>query len=88
MISRTRPSFWRAYATLDPRVKLAARQAYQLFAANLDHPSLRFKKLKGYANVWSVRINDQYRAVGERTGGDTIEWAWIGSHNDFDNLFG
>jgi len=29
VISRTRPSFWRAYAALDGRVKLAARQAYQ-----------------------------------------------------------
>ena len=68
-------------------MKQAARQAYQLFAANPEHPSLRFKKLQGYANVWSVRINEQYRAVGERDG-DTIEWAWIGSHNDFDSRFG
>ena len=29
----------------------------------------------------------QYRAVGERVG-DTIEWAWIGSHNEFDSQFG
>ena len=87
MISRTRPSFWRAYGTLDPRVKLGARQAYQLFAKKPDHPSLRFKKLQGYDNVWSVRINDQFRAVGERDG-NTIEWAWIGSHNEFDSRFG
>jgi plasmid maintenance system killer protein len=52
-----------------------------------DHPSLRFKKLQGYDNVWSVRINEQYQAVGERDG-DTIEWAWIGSHNEFDSRFG
>jgi len=70
-----------------PRVKEAAHRAYQIFSANPDHPSLRFKKLQGYDNVWSVRINDQYRAVGERSG-DTIEWAWIGSHNDFDTKFG
>ena len=87
MNSRTRPSFWRAYAALDPRVKLAARQAYRLFTGNPDHPSLRFKKLRGFENVWSVRINDQFRAVGERDG-DTIEWAWIGSHAEFDNRFG
>lgn len=87
MISRTRASFWRAYAALDLRVKEAARRAYQIFAANPDHPSLRFKKLQGYDDVWSVRINDQYRAVGERDG-DTIEWAWIGSHNEFDSKFG
>lgn len=87
MKSLARPSFWRAYAALDPRVKLAARRAYQLFRDNPDHPSLRFKKLAGYDAVWSVRINDQYRAVGERDG-DTIEWAWIGSHNEFDSRFG
>lgn len=87
MKSIARPSFRRGYAALDPRVKLAARKAYQLFGENPDHPSLRFKKLQGYDNVWSVRVNEPYRAVGERTG-DTIEWAWIGSHNDFDNLFG
>src|SRR5438874_11682653 len=52
----TRPSFWRAY---------------RLFVQDASHPSLRFKKLAGYENVWSVRINEQYRAVGERRG-DTI----------------
>ena len=87
MKSLARPSFWRAYAALDPRVQEAVRRAYRLFAQNPDHPSLRFKKLQGYENVWSVRINEQYRAVGERQG-DTIEWAWIGSHNEFDSRFG
>jgi len=47
MNSVARPSFWRAYAALDPRVRVAARQAYQLFSRNPDHPSLRFKKLRG-----------------------------------------
>lgn len=87
MTSRTRPSFWRAYALLDPRVRVAARRAYQLFQQDPHHPSLRFKKLQGYDSIWSVRINEQYRAVGERDG-DTIEWAWIGSHNEFDSKFG
>jgi plasmid maintenance system killer protein len=44
-------------------------------------------RLAGYENVWSVRINEQYRAIGERHG-DTITWVWIGTHNEFDNLFG
>jgi hypothetical protein len=38
-------------------------------------------------NVWSVRVSAQYRAVGQRSG-DEIVWVWIGSHNDFDKLFG
>jgi hypothetical protein len=87
VISRVRPSFWRACSSLDPRVRAAARRAYQLFAADPAHPSLRFKKLGGCEDVWSVRINEQYRAVGERKG-DTVTWVWIGSHNDFDKLFG
>jgi plasmid maintenance system killer protein len=87
MISRTRPSFWRAYAALDLATRDAARRAYRRFADDPAHPSLRFKKLGGYEYVWSVRINDQYRAVGERHG-DTIVWVWIGSHNDFDKQFG
>jgi len=57
------------------------------FRRNPAHPSLRFKKLGGLPDVWSVRIAEQYRAVGERHG-DKITWAWIGSHNDFDKLFG
>ena len=65
----------------------AARRAYRIFAENPNHPSLRFKKLGGYEHVWSVRINEQYRPVGERQG-DTVVWVWIGSHNDFDKLFG
>jgi plasmid maintenance system killer protein len=52
-----------------------------------SHPSLRFKKLAAYQNIWSVRINEQYRAIGERDG-DTIRGTWIGTHNDFDKLFG
>ena len=86
MKSRARPSFWRAYDSLEPRVREAARRAYRVFLNDPSHPALRFKKLEGYEYVWSVRINEQYRSVGERRG-DTIVWVWIGSHNDFDKLF-
>lgn len=87
MISKARPSFWRLYEALDARTRIAAKKAYARFARDPNHPSLHFKKLAGYDHVWSVRINEQYRAVGERAG-DVIEWAWIGSHNDFDSRFG
>ena len=86
MISRTRRSFWSLYEDLDSNTKAAARRAYDLFWENPDHGSLRFKKLRGYPDVWSVRISEQYRAVGRRQG-DTVVWFWIGSHNDFDKMF-
>ena len=87
MNSRTRPSFWRAYAALSAFNRKSARRAYALFTENPDHPSLRFKKLGGYDHVWSVCINEQCCAIGERYG-DTITWVWVGTHNEFDNLFG
>ena len=68
------------------RAQAAARRAYALFRERPDHPSLRFKKLGGYADVWSVRINEQHRAVGRRSG-DAVVWFWIGSHNAFDKMF-
>jgi len=64
-----------------------ARRAYSLFLQNPAHPSLRFKKT-GRLRPRLVRADhEQYRAVGERRG-DTISWVWIGTHNEFDNLFG
>ena len=87
MISRVRPSFWRAYQSLDPRIQEAARRSYRLFAIDPEHPSLRFKKLAGSKSVWSVRINDSVRALAERDGAILV-WFWIGSHNDFDKRFG
>lgn len=87
MISRVRPSFWRAYGALDSRVKEAALRCYGLFMENPGHPSLRFKKLAGHDGIWSVRINESFRAIAERDG-DTVTWVWIGSHNDFNKLFG
>ena len=86
MRSRARPSFWRPYDSLDPRAREAARRAYRLFLADPGNPSLRFKKLGGYEHVWSVRINEQYRAVGERQG-DTMTRVWVGTHNEFDKRF-
>jgi hypothetical protein len=53
VISTTRPSFWRAYAGLDPQIREAARTAYHLFSENPAHPSLRFKKLGG---LWQYLV--------------------------------
>lgn len=87
MRSVARPSFWRAYERLDEKTREAARNAYRIFEQNPEHPSLRFKKLAGTERIWSVRISAQYRAIGERHG-DVISWVWIGTHNEFDKMFG
>lgn len=86
MNSRTTPSFWRAYSALSEEHRKAARRAYEAFQKDPFAAGLRFKKLGGYDNIWSVRINDQYRAVARRDG-DVVIWFWIGSHNEFDKMF-
>ena len=86
MISQALPSFWRLYGRLPGPVKLRAKQAYRLFSSSPDHPSLRWKKLQRGRDYWSVRITDQYRAVGIRHG-EVVEWIWIGTHSEFDRQF-
>jgi hypothetical protein len=87
VISRTTPSFWRALSRLTSSEREAARRSFRLFAENPAHNSLSFKKLAGHPDLWSARVNLSIRAVGQRRG-DTVTWVWIGSHAEFDKLFG
>jgi hypothetical protein len=87
VISKATPSFWRALSLISSADRQNARRAYRLFANNPDHNSLRFKKLAGHDDLWSARVSRRVRAVAQRSG-DTVIWVWIGSHNEFDKLFG
>jgi len=53
-------------AALPADVRKQARDAYKLFMTNPNHPSLRYKQIKGA--VYSVRIGLHYRALGVRQG--------------------
>ena len=86
MINRTLTAFWQAYEELPLEVQRNAKAAFDLFKKNPDHPSLRFKPLKGFDNVYSVRIGIHYRAVARRNK-SVLYWFWIGSHSDFDKEF-
>jgi len=85
VISRTSSDFRDDFARLPDRVKRQARDAYRMFQADPRHPSLKFKKLHPFEDLWSVRINNDYRAIGKWRG-DVILWFFIGSHADYDNL--
>ena len=87
MISRATPAFWRSLRMLNVLDQKAARRAHRLFLQDPSHNSLRFKKLGGYDNLWSVRVTISIRAVGHRDG-NTIIWVWIGPHGEFDSKFG
>lgn len=86
MISLANDGFWKLYYRLPPLVRDHARYAHALFLENPDPPSLRFKKLNGPGNFWSVRLGGDYRVVGERSG-DNITWLWIGTRQAFGKVF-
>jgi hypothetical protein len=86
MKSKTLPSFWDAYQSLDKDMRQRARKAYLLWKENPFHPSLQFKIVNAKEGVWSARITLTHRALGIREG-DTITWFWTGTHDEYERLF-
>ena len=86
MISRLHPDFRRDLARLPEEVRQRAREAYKRFAADPNHPGLRFKRLHAEAALWSARITDSYRAVGVRKSDAEIIWFFIGTHAEYDRM--
>ena len=87
MKSELTKDFISLFNSLPKNVKKNARKNYKLWKNNSSHPSLEFKKLKTKHQIYSVRISLGYRAVGIKKDGETIVWFWVGSHNDYENLF-
>jgi hypothetical protein len=85
MQSRTTRQFWRLFSNLPFDVQQDAKRAYRLFQGNPAHPGLRFKKLEGDDDIYSVRIGLGYRALAVMKK-DRVIWYWIGSHSDYDHL--
>ena len=86
MKSRATPRFWKLYNELPAHIQKLARKNYELWQEDRQHPSLMFKKLAGGNGTrFSVRIGSHHRAIGQLFG-DTVEWIWIGSHEDYNQI--
>jgi hypothetical protein len=78
-----RKRFNKLFAKLPQHIQKQAKEDFNLFENEPYHPSLGFKMLDDI--VCAVDIGYHYRALGEKIG-NTIEWYWIGSHQDYDKL--
>jgi hypothetical protein len=78
------PDFWTCYRALPTSVQELGDKAYAILKRNPRHPFRRFKRV---ARFWSVRVGLHYRAVGVDAR-DGVVWFWIGTHADYDHLFG
>jgi hypothetical protein len=83
MTSRTAGRSRDCLARLPDEVRRQAAKAYELFAHDPRHPSVRFKRVHASRPIYSVRISLDYRAVGVLVG-EEIVWFWIGPHDEYD----
>jgi len=83
VISKTNVEFWAFFGKLPVNLQELAREKFRLWQEDAFSPGLQFKPL--FKDLWSVRINQQYRAVGRRRE-NLIIWFWIGSHSEYDQL--
>jgi hypothetical protein len=82
VISKTHEDFWICFDALPVAVQKQARERFQLWRGDAFNASLQFKEL--FNDVWSVRVNQNYRALGRRQG-NLIVWFWIGTHAEYDH---
>jgi hypothetical protein len=81
----TLPRFWQHYRQLPKAVQALADKQYALLKVDPSHPSLQLKKVGKTKQLWSVRVSEQYRALGvEKPEG--VVWFWIGPHAEYDKL--
>jgi hypothetical protein len=83
--SQTTRQFRELLAAAPLAVRERANSAYQLWTANPEHPSLRFKKVHTYLPIYSVRIDLDWRAVGVLREG-VVVWFWVGPHSEYEKL--
>ena len=85
MKSSTTDRFWKTYSTLPESIRKRAKEAYKLFSENPSHPSLFFKRIHSNRPIYSIRISNNYRALGLVEEKEVV-WFWIGSHADYEKL--
>jgi len=76
----TSSRFWALYEKLPVEIRELADKNFVLLKDNPRHPSLHFKQID---ELWSVRVGDHYRALGDDVK-DGVHWFWIGTHADYE----
>lgn len=85
MRSITTAQFWKLYDALPDDVQYRADAAYALWQINPYAHGLYFKQVGNRRPVYSVRIGQNYRALGI-VEDDVILWFWIGEHDEYIRL--
>src|SRR5437763_1201427 len=82
---RNDAAVWDLFYALPWDIQKLAVKSYHLWRRNPHHPSLRFRRLHGSSDRFTVPVGDHYRTIGIMNG-DKITWVWIGTHTEYDRL--
>ncbi len=74
--------FKTAYSRLPPEIQAKVRKALRLLAANLRHPSLQSKPIRGAPGIYEARVDQNYRMTYERLPGDVVRMRAVGKHDE------
>jgi hypothetical protein len=83
--SRRTQDFKDAFNKLPKSIQTKARRAFRHFRSNPQHPGLQFKLIDKENEVYSARIDQNYRALAVRED-DAWVWFWIGTHTEYDKF--
>lgn len=74
-------TFKRTYRRLPVNIQKRVNKQLVLLIANLHHPSLHTKKIKGREGIWEMRVDIHHRLTFELID-DTIFLRVVGNHDD------
>ncbi len=72
--------FKKEYAALTTTIQETFDKKFALFLNNINHPSLRVKKIKGTENRWEGSVTKNYRFTFQFSG-NTVIFRRIGTHD-------
>ena len=75
------PRFQRAYAALSPEDRQWVAQGLRLMSADLRHPGLRVKRIRGTEGIWESSASRALRITVE-TAGDSLFLPNVGRHDE------
>ena len=72
--------FKKDYSRLTPQMRERASQTLRRFSADTRQPGLHIKKMEGVADIWEIRVSENYRITFQfvREG---VLFRRIGTHN-------
>ena len=75
--------FWMLYEKLSKETKRLADETFSLLKEDPRNASLQLITVGRY---WSIRIGEEYRALGVEVEKDGLLWCWIGSYSEYNNF--